>query len=307
MALEKKRCLFCDELVSIDSKGAHDQYIGCYCTPDHYYRLHSDSYDSINRLSYQQKRQIFPLVSGYIRELTDCDEEVTLSEADLGKVQNSPRIPVTIEEKGTKLLQHLFRHSKGPGEAVVIHNLSHSYNLTYSNSLQELVYIIEKLKEELLLTREGVSFKLTDQGWREAAASAGGRKLKPCCILLANDQALNAEWSENILPKIEQSGYMPSLFNQQTQDKTDHSLGLLADSKLVIADLSIQAPEVYYAGGYAAGLNIPVIWTIHRTMMETVTMHTQAIRPIVWDTSEELGAMLQQRLGVNGVEAAKPV
>lgn len=47
--------------------------------------------------------------------------------------------------------------------------------MTYSPNLQELVYIIDKLISDQLLIREGMTFKLTETGWNEAAESAGGR------------------------------------------------------------------------------------------------------------------------------------
>ncbi|MFS0727995.1 hypothetical protein [Paenibacillus sp. 1P07SE] len=301
--MEKRRCLFCDEVASVETKGAYERFLGCYCAPEGYYNLHADSYDGLNRMSYQDKRRLFPLVSGYIRELTDCEEAVSLNEKEVRAIENSPKVPVTIEEKGGRLLQYLYRHARGPGEPVVIHKLSGSYNLTYSNNLQELVYLIEKLKEQGALTREGHSFSLTEQGWREASELAGGRKLKPCSVVLPDDEALHEEWAQHILPKLEQSGYLPDLFNSRTQEKTDHSIARVADSKLVIADISISSAEVFYAGGYAAGLDIPVVWTIHRSVLEAMPVHSRSIRPLIWDTSEELGQMLQQRLAAAGEEA----
>ncbi|GBF74218.1 hypothetical protein PA598K_02550 [Paenibacillus sp. 598K] len=299
--MDKKRCLFCDELATVETKGAYERYQGCNCAPyPHYYHLHAESVETLSRLSYQEKRRLFPLVSGYIRELTDCEESVSLNHDEVQAIANSPRIPVTTEEKGGRLLQYLYRHAGGPDVPVVIGKLSASYNLTYANNLQEMVYLIERLREAGSLIREGHSLGLTEQGWREAAELSGGRKLKPCSVLLPNDEALHGEWEQHILPKLEQCGYLPDLFNGRTPDKTDHSIARLADSKLVIADISLAAVEIYYAGGYAAGLDIPVVWTIHRSVLEEMPLHSRAIRPLIWDTTEELGVMLQQRLAAAG-------
>lgn len=296
--MQKKHCLFCDEFVPIESKGDYDRYVGCYCSPGGFYSLLRDSYVPIHSFPHQKKRQIFPIISAYIRELTDCDETVTLSIEDLDTIGNSPRIPVTIEEKGGRLLQYLYRHSEGPGEPVVIQPLSHSYNLTYSPNLQELVYIIEKLREEQSIVRESVTFKLTEKGWREAAARAGGRKLKSCFVLLSDDDEWCAEWSENVLPKIEQCGYMPRLFNHSGAENTDNSIQLISESKLIIADLTSHSPVVYFAAGYALGKDIPVIWTVNRSQADKLFVQSHHIRPIIWDTAEEIAAMLQQRLSI---------
>lgn len=295
----KKRCLFCDEIVPTKPEGDYDRYIGCSCSPDGSYSLLRDSYESINSLPHPKKRSMLHIVSAYLREQTDRDEAIDLSANDLETIVNAPTIPVTIEDKGIRLLQYLYRHSDRAGESVVIHPLSSNYNLTYSPNLQELVYIIDKLRNEQLIIREGTSFQLTEQGWHEAAASAGGKKLKPCTILIANEENLSIEWQDRILPIIEQYGYLPRLLTHATTGTPDgeqYSQELIADSKLIIADLTGQSPEVYFAAGYALGLSIPVIWSMNSRDADTLPVKIKEIRPIVWNSAEELISILQQRL-----------
>jgi len=293
----KKHCLFCNEIITIIPEGDYDKYVGCSCSPDGFYSLLRDSYACINSYPYQKKRDLFHLVSAYIRELTDCDEKVTLSVGDLEAIENSPNIPVTIEDKGTRLLQYLYRHSGGPEDPVVIHPLASSYNITYSPNLQELVYIIDTLVTKQLLIREGKTFKLTETGWREAVESAGGKKLKPCLALISDDEKLRTEWQGKLFPKMEQFGYMPRLLPDAKTGKRDRNLlELVSKSKLIIADLTNQSPEVYFAAGYALGLNIPVIWTVNSSDADNLSVQIKDIRPIVWDRAEELAVILQQRL-----------
>lgn len=295
----KKHCLFCGEVVAIKSEGDYDRYIGCSCSPDGFYSLLRDSYGPISSFPHQKKRDMLHLVSAYIREMTDCGEKVTLSVNDLEDIANSPKIPVTIEDKGNRLLQYLYRHSEGPGEPVAIQPLSSRYNLTYSLNLQELVYIIDKLSNEQLLIREGMTFKLTEKGWREAAANAGSKKLKPCIVLISDEEDLRTEWLDKLLPKIEQCGFMPRLLTHaKTQNHEKYSMELIADSKLVVADLTGQSQEVYFAAGYALGLNIPVIWTVSSRDADKLFVQIKNIRPIAWDTAEELAVTLQQRLSL---------
>ncbi|WP_313639958.1 hypothetical protein [Paenibacillus sp.] len=295
--MSKKYCLFCDEIVSTTTDGDYDRYLGCNCSPDGFYNLLRDCYEPINSLPHQKKRDMFHIVSAYIRELTDGGEKVSLSADDLESVVISPKIPVTIEDKGNRLLRYLYRHSEAPGESVVIQPLSSSYNLTYSPNLQELVYIIDKLINEQFIIREGMTFKLTDEGWNEAATIAGGKKLKPCIVLMSDAEDLHTEWVEKLLPKIEQFGYMPRLLSHTTtKNREPYSLELIEESKLIIADLTSQSPEVYFTAGYALGLNIPVIWTVNSSDANNLSVHVKSIRPIVWDTAEELAVLLQQKL-----------
>ncbi|OAB42162.1 hypothetical protein [Paenibacillus glacialis] len=293
----KKHCLFCDEIVPIQPEGDYDRYIGCSCSPCGFYSLLRDSYEPINSFPHQKKRNMLHLVSAYIREITDCDEKVTLSADDLESIVNSPNIPITIEDKGIRLLQYLYRHAEAPGKPVVIQPLSRNYNLTYSLNLQELVYIIDKLINEKVLIREGMNFKLTEKGWREVAASAGSKKLKPCVVLISDEEDLRKVWLDKLLTKIEQCGYQPRLLTHtNTHNREKYSLELIADSKMIIADLTGQSPEVYFTAGYALGLNIPVIWTVNSRDADKLFVQIKDIRPIVWETAEDLAVILQQRL-----------
>lgn len=125
------------------------------------------------------------------------------------------------------------------------------------------------------------------------------KKLKPCVVLISDEGDLRTEWLELLLPKIEQCGYLPRLLTHtKTQSREQYSLELIADSKLMIADLSGQSPEVYFAAGYALGLNIPVIWTVNGSDADNLFVQIQDIRPMVWDTAEELAVLLQQRLSL---------
>lgn len=299
--MARKRCLFCDDIVPIEVKGDYDRFLGCWCSPEGYYSLIRSSYELIRSYPHQTKRHLFPILSAYIREMTDCDQAVTLSVEELEDISNSPNIPLDLEEKGIRLLQYLYRHSKQAGEPVKIHPLSRNFNLTYSPNLQELVYIIDKLKSEEFIAREGETLRLTAKGWNEAVARAGGRKLKPCLVLLPQHAELYKDWPENVFPKIGECGYFPRLLTQldKAGSREDDLIGHVSESKLVIADLTSLSPEVYFAAGYALGLEIPVIWTTKRTGDHKLSVPSPQIRPLIWDTAEELADKLQRKLTEN--------
>ncbi|MFD2880690.1 hypothetical protein ACFTAO_39720 [Paenibacillus rhizoplanae] len=125
-------------------------------------------------------------------------------------------------------------------------------------------------------------------------ATAGGRTLQKCTVLLPDNEKLQAEWQDKLWSKIEQFGYSPRLL--ASKNEAANSLESVADSKLVVADLTGQSAEVYLAAGYALGLNIPVIWTVRSDEADKLRIHLQEIRPLVWDTAEELMVLLQQKL-----------
>jgi hypothetical protein len=295
--MNSKRCLFCDKVVPVRPKGDHESFIGCCCAPDGSYSLRRDSYDYYGSLSYQIKRHMFPIISGYIRELTDNEETVALSADDLEAIQTSPRIPGSVEQKENKLLNYFHRHSSGPYEPVMIGQLADNRNLTYSPNIQEFVYIIEKLRDEKLIERIGTTFKLTDRGWAAATERAGEKRSKPCFVMIPELDDIRQAWSEKVIPVIERFGYAPRVYAFSKWSKVDDAaIRSISESKLFVADLSGHCPEIYFAGGLALGMEVPVICSVKREYTDAMPIQSMQIRPIGWESADELAELMQQRL-----------
>ncbi|GIP23804.1 hypothetical protein [Paenibacillus sp. J22TS3] len=294
--MARKQCLFCDGIVSIVTEGEYDRFVSCHCSPTGDYLLERGSYNSIQALPYQDKRQILHVVSAYIREMSGAGKKVRITAEGLNDIMNSPEIPVTIEDKAGRLLLYLYKNSGAPDDPVVIRPLSHSFNLTYSPNLQELVFIIDRLVSEGSISREGGTFKLTAKGWKEAEARAGGRKLKSCSVIMP-EGGLTVDWQEKVLPRLEQCGYQPHIWREEVDASLDISpVELIHERQLVVADVTKPSPDVYYAAGIAAGSKVPVIWTARQSEYEPLPAHANHIRPLVYQSAEDLAEKLQQKL-----------
>ncbi|QHT61602.1 hypothetical protein GXP70_17580 [Paenibacillus lycopersici] len=297
--LDTKRCLFCDALVQVKHKGGSEWYMNCLCSPSGSYGLKDGSSEPFRLLSYAEKRSAFPIISAYIREQSDCEETVVVAYDELGAILQSPLIPLTPEEKGLKLLRYLHRHSNGPGEPVVINQFSQCFNLTYSLNLQELVYLVEKLKEEGMIERIGSTFRLTEKGWLEADASASGKAYKPCFVLLPDgEEDMAQQWTENVFPRLLQLGYAPKLVHQgrprsAADTPVQEAMQQLLTCKLLIADISAPEAETWMYAGYALGNDIPVAWTCRSSAAGTPPA---GVRPIQWEHAEQLADQLQQAM-----------
>ncbi|NBD23399.1 hypothetical protein [Paenibacillus glycinis] len=297
--LDTKRCLFCDSLVQVRHKGGSEWYMNCLCSPSGAYGLKDDSYEPFRQLSYSDKRNMFPIISAYIREKSDCEEVVIVSFDERDAILLSPQVPLTTEEKGLRLLRYLHRHASGPDDPVVINQFSQSFNLTYSLNLQELVYIAEKLKEEGMIERIGSTFRLTDKGWLEAESSASGKSLKPCFVLLPEGaEELAQAWMETVFPRLIQLGYAPKLLQVEGRSPSakpvHEAMQQVLTCKLLIADISEPEAETWMYAGYAIGNEIPVAWTCRSSA--SGGSRPAGVRPIVWDDPEQLAGQLQHAL-----------
>ncbi|MFD0588184.1 hypothetical protein ACFQZE_09245 [Paenibacillus sp. GCM10027627] len=292
----KKHCLFCNELVEMATEEDYNRFTECMCAPGAFYRLHRGAYTAVQSFSYAKKRQLLPLVSGYIREMTEGGARIDLTLEQVEAIASSPDIPMTTEEKEKRLLRYLFRNTEAPEEAVGFHPLSRNFNISYSANLQEFVYVMEKLRENELIVREGSVLKLTEMGWSMAASYSGGGKRKACCVL-AGDDELGLEWISSLVPGLEQCGYSTRLFQPSSMKRMDDSIfEAIAGSKLIVADLTGAGPEIFYAAGFAARAGIPVVWTVYKGQADNWIAQNEWIRPLPWESTEELVALLQQKL-----------
>ncbi len=293
----KKQCLFCEEIVVVKQEERNELYIGCLCSPDGMYALQKGSYEVFQSFPYQRKHDWFHLISAFIRENTDQGKKVLLNADEIENIITASQIPVTIEEKGYRLLQYLYMNCKQAGEAVVIHPLSNSYNLTYSPNLQELIYIIDRLSHQQLIIREGSSFMLTEQGWQVAASRSKHRKQKRCIVIVSRQNNEYELWQELFFPMLEQLGYVPSLWNNWSETLgEDSEEEQFAACNLVIADITILEPEIYLAGGYAMGAGIPVVWTISSGEEGLANPNLAKLDSIVYDSILELVENFEKKL-----------
>jgi hypothetical protein len=290
--MDTKRCLFCNKIVSIEVKGNDEVYFGCCCAPDSCYSLTGDSYVSFISISLENRRDLFPIISGYIRDLTECGEQVALSYDDLETIQNSARVPMTIDEKENLLLRYFHNRCSGPHEPVHIRPLSENFNLTYSRNLQEFVYVIEQLRDKKWIERTGTTFELTKYGWEEAAARIGKKQLKPCIVWLPGD-SLHPKWREFVFPIIEKHGFF-ARFVELTN--LEDSIGLISKCKLLITEMTCDTSEGYFASGLALGLGITVICTKQHSHGEVLPPLMNQLKPILWGELEELTFALQNKL-----------
>lgn len=298
-----KRCLFCDSPVPVKAgAGTLERFIGCDCAPAADYGIAAEHYEALGALSYPRQRELFPLASAYIREMTGLGRDVVVTAEEVEALPASPHVPLTVEAKSAKLLAYLRRQCAGPGEPVIVHRLARSYNLTYSQNLQEMVYVIEKLRDEELLERTGSVFSLTAKGWEQAGLAADGGMQKICVVAGSGDAEADAEWTGHVLPLLQQCGYTPRMLGREGDAEAERPLELLARAVLVLAELSGDAASASLAGGYALGAGIPLLWTSRQGAAAPPAWAGAA--PLRWQDPEELSALLLQRLRSEAALAA---
>ena len=67
----------------------------------------------------------------------------------------------------------------------------------------------------------------------------------------------------------------------------------IKESRFVVADVTQHRNGVYFEGGYAMGMGLPVIWMCHQDDLQKMHFDTSHLNHIVWsdlaDLREEFG------------------
>ena len=118
------------------------------------------------------------------------------------------------------------------------------------------------------------------------------------------DPSMDDAWENGIKPGIEDSGYRPvridkTEFNERIDDEI---IAEIRRSRFLVADFTQDGDRarggVYYEAGFAHGLDLPVIFTCRKDVIDDGLIHfdTRQYNHIVWETAEELRKGLAERI-----------
>ncbi|WNQ10598.1 hypothetical protein MJA45_23735 [Paenibacillus aurantius] len=288
--------MFCEKTVPVkpNEDGAY-LFTGCSCSQDGTYAIDRRFYEDLNKLAPAEKREQFYLLSGLIREMLELNKDVYITRENKDAMLASAMIPTSLEEKMEKCLLSLHRKVEGPNELLSLAPIEHSYNITYSPSLQEFIYVLEELKTQKLVERRGQALSLTPAGWAKAEELKENRSSKQCFLAVGMEPELLEPLKAALLPKLKESGY--EAVTPEAEERVDRSTEqAIRGSDLVIADFTNQARSVYFEAGYAKGLGLKVIGTVRRDSTAGLLLDPSGDPPIVWDTPEDLAEQLQERI-----------
>lgn len=115
------------------------------------------------------------------------------------------------------------------------------------------------------------------------------------------DSTMDEVWEEGLEPGIRDAGYKALRIdrNESNNKIDDEIIAGIRRSRFVVADFTSDSPEnargsVYYEAGFAHGLNIPVIFTCRKDLLDHIHFDTRQYSHIAWE--EEKPEALRKRL-----------
>ena len=173
--------------------------------------------------------------------------------------------------------------------------------------VSEVLYLIEEIgNKDWIEILHGTSAKIISKGYQRLEEL---RKTQ-----VASDQAFVAmwlarsmdnAWEEGIELGIRDAGYKALRIDRSESNNKidDEVIAEIRRSRFVVADFTSDPPgnargSVYYEAGFAHGLNIPVIFTCRKDLLDKNHIHfdTRQYSHIAWEKPEALRKRLKDRI-----------
>lgn len=116
------------------------------------------------------------------------------------------------------------------------------------------------------------------------------------------DDSMRDAYEKGIAPGIRAAGYEPVRIDGKEHNNKidDEIIAEIRRSRFLVADFTQGETGarggVYYEAGFAHGINIPVIFTCRQDALKNVHFDTRQYNHIAWETPDELGERLSQRI-----------
>ena len=299
--MEKNKCKFCDSEIHIEKCGSNSAYIcncpvcGKHVLTDTAFEMQIDI-DPIDRI----------LFSGYLKNRPDEEKNKKIYSnmlTDIPQIVASFR-NLSVSDKINNILRYIGDKSKFINQRAEL-DKNQEFTLFYCKNKGELRSILEHLRKMNYILGEESESKirayLTIDGWNRyeqiKVINLNSKK-----VFVAMD--FGNEWirlfADTIFPICEQAGFKAELADSHEHNEKicDKIIGLIRESRFVIAEFTVQNNGVYYEAGFAEGLGLPVIRLCRKQEIDDNKLHfdIRQYSYVAWETSEDLSKKLYDRI-----------
>lgn len=221
---------------------------------------------------------------------------------------------LTVHKRADGLLQYIKRQTSTVGDVVSFTNqYIHAPAMAWSESSSphEVVFLLKYLEKQGWVrdmsypdkSSIGGSYVLTVDGYsRLAEFEKTATVSSQAFIAMWFNESTTTAWEQGIKPAVTEAGYEPKRIDRKEHNNRidDEIIAEIKRSRFVVADFT-QGEDgtrggVYYEAGFAHGLDIPVIFTCHKDVIDEVHFDTRQYNHIVWEKPEGLRKDLIRRI-----------
>lgn len=189
-----------------------------------------------------------------------------------------------------------------PAEQVFIEE--EEKELFFSSDIDQLMYVTNQLFKLGYITEmnsPNEPINIETRGWEKIEEL----KRKPAGDI---NQVFVAMWFNDSTKEFYENGIEKAIeennkYKALRVDKLEHNnkicdqiIAELKRSKFIVADFSGERGGVYFEAGFAQGIGIPVIWTVHESWKDKLHFDTRQYNHIIYKDADELYNKLKARI-----------
>jgi nucleoside 2-deoxyribosyltransferase len=244
-------------------------------------------------------------LSGAIRHGSSPDHRVKLQSDSIPELISTATPPSTPFEAIDRLILLVHQYLPSLVDKTVIND--YDYPLIYARSSRELQGLLKLGEDTGFLTVRRDSQQgprasvcgLTVDGWRRLAELRRlGQASDQAFVAMSFKPELYPAYAEGIYPALMDAGYRPFRIDREEHNDRidDRILSELRRSGLLVADFTGHRAGVYFEAGFAKGLGLPVIWTVHEEELKDTHFDTRQYNHVTWTSPTELREKLFNRV-----------
>lgn len=284
-------CPICSATADVEDEGL-DVYVTCP-------RCGSYSFGSEGHVSGADEISQVRL-SGWVREQNAAGVHPLITRSMQTAIMTSPTPKIMY--RAMLLLPSFARKYPSITSATFVEELARDLELqgvSYSKDFEAVYALFVVLAAEDLIELRGSNLvMLTPKGLLKAedlGAKGAGAQGFVAMSFAAN---LNEAWLNGFDRAIRKAGFSP--FRIDSKDFvggiTDEIIAEIRRSRFVVADYTEQKNGVYFEAGFALGLGLTVIPTVHEKEIDKLHFDIKHLNTLVWEDSTALAVKLERRI-----------
>ena len=234
--------------------------------------------------------------------LTDIHEEIKNDLLLMDYQEWLKDFPTSAFEILDRSLLNIAAQIEHPAEQVFVEE--EEKELFFSSDINQLMYVTDQLFKlgyitEMNSTNEWINIET--KGWEkiEELKRKPAGNIKQVFVAMWFDNSTKDFYDNGIEKTIEEDNQFKAL----RVDKLEHNnkicdqiIAEIKRSKFLVADFSGERGGVYFEAGFAQGVGIPVIWTVHENWKDKLHFDTRQYNHIIYKDADELYRKLKARI-----------
>jgi len=248
-------------------------------------------------LGNEEAKGLLPYLSAHTRQANQRGEVVTLHTGNW-KDFALAHMDIPISKKLFNLVEFIGKRTT-PGKSVFI-KFEKDYPLLDAVNSAELAFLIDTQIElgYIEQVHGNETARLKAKGWEQIQAATLNGIPGKCFVAMSFHESLKDAYDNGIFLAVKDCKMDPMRMDlvEHNEKICDKMVAEIRTCQFLVADVTLQRPNVYFEGGFAMGLGRPVIWTCREDDRKQVQFDTRQYNHIFWKDPKDLRTKLRDRI-----------